>query len=116
MELKDIDAATRDKPIAGHTPLKSLIQYLFVCDEAKFQHERLWVPLALSMLIMVDTGSKPEAIMESMYYQTLNDELLYDDMEVTLVRAKRAVRPTLALTFRTRKNRRHGNQGYVDPL
>ena len=60
LELEDINAATRNKPIADHTTLKSLIHYLFVCDEAKFQHERLRVQLALSMLIMAYTAQELE--------------------------------------------------------
>ena len=113
-ELEDTNAGTRDKPIANHTTLKSLIHYLFVCDETQFQHERLRVQLALSMLIMAYTGSRPGAILESMYHKQSNDRLRYKDVEVNLVRVKDIVRLTLALKFRNRKNRRHGNQGYVE--
>ena len=113
LKLEDINAATRDKPIADHTTLKSLIHYLFVCDEARFHHERLRVQLALSMLIMAYTGSRPGAILESMYHRQSNDGLRYEDIEVNLVQVNGVVRLTLALKFQNRKNRRHGNQGYM---
>ena len=112
-ELGDTNASTRDKPIADHTTLRSLIHYLFVCDETQFQHECLRVQLALSMLIMAYTGSRPGAILESMYHKKSNVELCYKDVEINLVRVKDIVMLMLALKFRNRKNCRHGNQGYV---
>ncbi|MCJ1368384.1 hypothetical protein MMC16_007526 [Acarospora aff. strigata] len=82
----DLDPSARPKPVLSIDDLHQILHHHWVMDTDIYRIERQQVQLALIMLIMVCTTSRPGALVECSSYQDSNEALCYKDIHLILVR------------------------------
>ncbi|KAJ5055093.1 hypothetical protein J3E72DRAFT_178899, partial [Bipolaris maydis] len=98
-----------DKPLAPLNVSKDVIRFLWVCDEYQFQHPRVRLQLAFSILMLTLMGMRPGEFIESSNWKESNEGLLYRD--VKLLRSSEADGGfMLHVQLRNRKGHRHNHK------
>ncbi|KAJ6258013.1 hypothetical protein Dda_6925 [Drechslerella dactyloides] len=78
----------RGKPLARASDLFALLHYHWCLDTSVFRHERYRVQLALLMMLMAFTASRPGALIESHCRRGSNESLKYKDVALRLIRCE----------------------------
>ncbi|RAL60102.1 hypothetical protein DID88_000727 [Monilinia fructigena] len=96
------------KPIASLNDLQDILGYLWMNDPLNFLYERARVQIALLILILVYTASRPGALIESHAYYMTGQSMRYKDIKFTLQQNPNGGRPLMSIlfTFNLRKNER----------
>ncbi|TGO90359.1 hypothetical protein BPOR_0067g00010 [Botrytis porri] len=103
-----LSTKTRPKPIASLNDLKDIIGYLWMNDPLNFLYERARVQIALLILMLVYTASRPGAVIDSHAYYMTGQAMRYKDIKLTLQQNPNGGRPLMSIlfTFNLRKNER----------
>ncbi|KAF7880459.1 uncharacterized protein EAF02_007305 [Botrytis sinoallii] len=103
-----LSTKTRPKPIASLNDLQDILGYLWMNDPLNFLYERARVQIALLILILVYTASRPGAVIESHAYYMTGQSMRYKDIKFTLQQSPDGGRPLMSIlfTFNLRKNER----------
>jgi hypothetical protein len=102
----------REKPIVGHTALQGALYYHWVFDTEVYDLERERIQLAVVLLLLAYTGSRPGAIMESSSrgIAGTNAALCYGDLVLKLLQPKEGP-SLLVLEVRIRLDKGKCKQG-----
>ncbi|KAF5877807.1 uncharacterized protein Bfra_002177 [Botrytis fragariae] len=103
-----LSTKTRPKPIASLNDLQDILGYLWMNDPLNFLYERARVQIALLILILVYTASRPGALIESHAYYMTGQSMRYKDIKFSLQQSLDGGRPLMSIlfTFNLRKNER----------
>lgn len=72
--LQDI---TRRKDIASILDLEILLHQLWALDDTLFKHERIRIQMALLIMLVAYTTTRPGAVVESSCHRESNEALCY---------------------------------------
>jgi len=81
----DLDLSVRSKPVMSVDDLLVVLHYHWALDTATFPHERQRVQLALLLLMIAYTASRPGALVESGCLRGSNEVLYYKDIRLLVI-------------------------------
>ena len=81
----DLDLSAKEKPVMSVEDLLVTLHHLWAFDHSAFPIERQRVQLALLLLIMAYTSSRPGALVEASCAAGTNECVTYNDVRILLI-------------------------------